>query len=55
MDRIQCNNVKLRDICTDIIDCVNKTAPVCNFETPYIRGTEHLIYQKNRPDIYDYP
>ena len=27
--------VKLKDICSDIIDCVNKTAPVCDYETPY--------------------
>ena len=27
--------VKLKNICSDIIDCVNKTAPVCDYETPY--------------------
>ena len=27
--------VKLKDICSKIIDCVNKTAPVCDYETPY--------------------
>ncbi len=27
--------VKLKEICSDIIDCVNKTAPVCDSETPY--------------------
>lgn len=27
--------VRLKDICSNIIDCVNKTAPVCDYETPY--------------------
>ena len=27
--------VELRDICDAIIDCVNKTAPLSNYETPY--------------------
>lgn len=29
------SRVLLNDICSDIVDCVNKTAPTVDFETPY--------------------
>lgn len=45
--------VNLKDICSEIVDCVNKTAPVCDFETPYkmLRTSDIRNGQINREGL----
>lgn len=49
--------VPIKDVCESIIDCVNKTAPVVEYETPFkmIRTTNVRNGRVNTEDVSESP